>query len=44
MIEAEALRKTFRGGRGLDGFSLQLEHNELVGIVGPNGAGKTTLI
>jgi ABC-2 type transport system ATP-binding protein len=44
MIEAEALRKTFRGGRGLDGFSLQLERNELVGIVGPNGAGKTTLI
>lgn len=44
MIEADALRKTFRGGRGLKGFSLRLESNELVGLVGPNGAGKTTLI
>ena len=44
MIEVEALRKIFRGGRGLDGFSLRLESNELVGLVGPNGAGKTTLI
>jgi ABC-2 type transport system ATP-binding protein len=44
MIEVESLRKIFRGGRGLDSFSLRLESNELVGLVGPNGAGKTTLI
>lgn len=44
MIEVEDLHKTFRGGRGLHGFSLHLELNELVGLVGPNGAGKTTLI
>ncbi len=44
MIKVDALRKTFRDGRGLNGFSLFLESNELVGLVGPNGAGKTTLI
>jgi ABC-2 type transport system ATP-binding protein len=44
MIEVESLRKIFRGGRGLDAFSLHLESNEVVGLVGPNGAGKTTLI
>lgn len=44
MIEAEALRKIFKGGRGLDSFSLRIGQNELVGLVGPNGAGKTTLI
>jgi ABC-2 type transport system ATP-binding protein len=44
MIEVESVRKIFRGGRGLDAFSLRLESNELVGLVGPNGAGKTTLI
>lgn len=44
MIEAASLRKIFKGGRGLDSFSLHIESNELVGLVGPNGAGKTTLI
>ena len=44
MIEVDGLHKTFRGGRGLHGFGLRLETNELVGLVGPNGAGKTTLI
>jgi len=44
MIEIEALRKSYRKSRGLDGFSLHMESNELVGLVGPNGAGKTTLI
>ena len=44
MIEIDSLRKSYRESRGLDGFSLHLESNELVGLVGPNGAGKTTLI
>jgi ABC-2 type transport system ATP-binding protein len=44
MIEIDSLRKSYRKSRGLDGFSLHMESNELVGLVGPNGAGKTTLI
>jgi ABC-2 type transport system ATP-binding protein len=44
MIEVDTLRKTFRAGRGLNGFSLHLDGGELAGLVGPNGAGKTTLI
>jgi len=44
MIEINSLHKSYRKARGLDGFSLHLESNELVGLVGPNGAGKTTLI
>lgn len=44
MIDVEELHKTYRGGRGLHGFSFRLESNELIGLVGPNGAGKTTLI
>jgi ABC-2 type transport system ATP-binding protein len=44
MIDVDTLRKTFRAGRGLNAFSLHLDHGELVGLVGPNGAGKTTLI
>jgi ABC-2 type transport system ATP-binding protein len=44
MIDVSVLRKVFRGGRGLNGFSLKLADSELVGLVGPNGSGKTTLI
>jgi ABC-2 type transport system ATP-binding protein len=44
MIEIDALRKSYRKSRGLDGFSFHMKSNELVGLVGPNGAGKTTLI
>jgi ABC-2 type transport system ATP-binding protein len=44
MIEVTGLRKSYKKSRGLDGFSLRMESNELVGLVGPNGAGKTTLM
>jgi ABC-2 type transport system ATP-binding protein len=44
MIAIEQVRKSYDGRRGLDGFSLNVEEGEILGLVGPNGAGKTTLI
>lgn len=31
------------GAKILDGITLSVEHNEILGIIGPNGAGKTSL-
>ena len=43
MLQARALTKRFGGLIALDGVSLSVVANEMLGIVGPNGAGKTTL-
>lgn len=49
-IEAEALRRTFRGRRGaaplvaLDGVSLRVAAGSWAALLGPNGAGKSTLM
>lgn len=43
-LEIRNLTKNFGGIRALDGVSLQLAGNELVGLIGPNGSGKTTLV
>ena len=45
-IEINDLRKTYKGALvpALDGLSLSVKKNQIVGLLGPNGAGKTTSI
>lgn len=43
-LEIRNLTKWFGGIRALDGVSLRLSADDLVGLIGPNGSGKTTLV
>lgn len=45
-IELRNLRKCYKGAwqPALDGLSLQVEKNQIMGLLGPNGAGKSTCI
>jgi branched-chain amino acid transport system ATP-binding protein len=45
MIELDVrdVYKNFGGIQALNGISLSVRGNELIGLIGPNGAGKTTL-
>lgn len=44
MLKVEGLTKHFGGTKALNGVSLEVEKQEIVGIIGPNGSGKSTLL
>jgi branched-chain amino acid transport system ATP-binding protein len=44
LLEVRGVTKHFGGVTALDGVSLGLAGNELLGLIGPNGSGKTTLV
>ncbi|MBW1999569.1 MAG: ABC transporter ATP-binding protein [Deltaproteobacteria bacterium] len=43
LLRLENVTKRFGGLIAVNGFSMEIEPGELLGIVGPNGSGKTTL-
>ncbi|MEU3712678.1 daunorubicin resistance protein DrrA family ABC transporter ATP-binding protein [Streptomyces catenulae] len=43
-IQAEGLRKEYRGTRALRGVDLAVPSGTVLGLLGPNGAGKTTTV
>lgn len=44
LIKINQLTKYFKGGKALNGLSLEVKKGEIFGLLGPNGAGKTTTI
>jgi len=44
LLQAIEIGKRFGGVQALNGVSVSLEENDIIGIIGPNGSGKTTLL
>lgn len=42
MLEADGLKKSYRGRPVVNGVCMTIDAGEVVGLLGPNGAGKTT--
>lgn len=43
-LEIQNISKSFGGIQALNGVSLTIGNDELIGVIGPNGAGKTTFV
>ena len=42
ILQTHGLGKAFLGLQALQGFSIAVRPDEILGLIGPNGAGKTT--
>ena len=43
LLKVDNISIVFGGLTAVDGFSMEIMPNEIIGLIGPNGAGKTTV-